>query len=147
MRQKITFLVMIFGICLNGCYFVGFSYPGPERGDGIHWGKKGLSYEEVRQFHRQCYPRWVDMYGEGYNYKREEISGELTAKHEEKMTRDLVIKLEIEGQACMLGHGFHFNDTPPPHRKLCSKGYSMFLGLDSYMIFPACRAKYGKYRK
>jgi len=140
MRQRITFLVMIFGICLNGCYLApSFPYPGagpwPERDDGIHWSKKGLSNEELRKFHRQCYPRWLDMYWHWRNARSDEIN------------EDMLVKLEIEGQTCMLGYGFHFNDAPPPHMRLCSKRYAFIRGLDSYMIFPACQAKYGKYRK
>jgi len=63
------------------------------------------------------------------------------------MGLDLNIEIEAEGQACMLENGFAFEDAPYPNEKLCSRSYAKDLGLKSYMIFPACQAKFGKYRK
>jgi len=131
MRLNITFLVMALGICLNGC---GVRYPGVWPDAAIHWSKKGMSHEEVRKFHQQCYPRWMDMY-----WRR--------SSRDEEISSEQFVELEIEGQICMLGHGFHFDDAPRPHGRLCSKRYAINLDVESYMIFPACQAKYGRYRK
>jgi len=128
MRMRLTYLMLLFfSVYLSGCeYFAALPYPGGA-GGGRYWSKKGLGDEEVRQFYWQCFPRRAEMY---------KIDGDA-----------LTVELEIKGQTCMLKHGFNFNDTPRPHGKLCSKEHAKMLGLESYMVFPACQAKYGKYRK
>jgi len=124
MRMKLTCLMLAFVMVLNGCgYFTALPYPAI----GVHWVKKGLDDEEVRRFHRQCYPRWSEMY--------------------RSISRDLVVDLEIEGQKCMLANGFTFKDASRPHGKLCSRDGGRRLGIENHMIFPACQSKYGKYRK
>jgi len=95
-------------------------------GGGRYWSKKGLDDKEVSRIYWQCYPRRSEMY---------------------QGNRDLNIKLEIEGQRCMLEHGFNFKDSSYPDQKLCSRSFARDQGIESYMIFPACQAKYGRYRK
>jgi len=60
---------------------------------------------------------------------------------------NFIVKLEIEGQRCMLKHGFTFKDASWPGMKMCSRGYAELFDVKSYMIFPACQSKYGQYRK
>jgi len=126
MQMRLICLVAVLGVCLNGCgYFTYISYSmGSIRGG--YWSKKGLEDKEVSRFYWKCYPRRPEMY---------------------QGNRDLNIKLEIEGQTCMLAHGFTFKDASYPDQKLCSRSFAGDQGIKSYMIFPACQAKYGKYRK
>jgi len=94
-----------------------------------YWSKKGLGDEEIRQFYWQCYSRFEEVY------------------KTKNMSTDLFVEIEIEGQKCMLEHGFTFKDAPYPNEKLCSRPHAKDLGMKSYMFFPACQAKYGKYRQ
>jgi len=135
MCLRIICLVLIFVACLNGCDSIFKSLPySMGWGGGAYWSKKGLDYKEVRQFYWGCYSRMAEI----YNRER---------KNKVLMDSTLEVELEIKGQKCMLEHGFSFKDAPFPHEKLCSNSYIKDRGLRSYMIFPACQAKYGKYRK
>jgi len=120
-------------VCLDGCgyftYLPYFSGSATMGGRG-YWSKKGLGDEEVSRFYRKCYSRLVEIY-----------------KNRSSMDLNLNIEIEIEGQTCMLEHGFTFKDAPYPHEKLCSSSYIKARDMKSYMIFPACQSKYGKYRK
>jgi len=131
MRLRIFFVMLVLCVFLNGCrylaslsYFTGSTTPG-----GGYWGKKGLSDKELSQFYWQCYSRFSEVY------------------KTKMMSAELFVEIETEGQACMLKHGFTFKDASYPNEKLCSRSYAKDLGIESYMIFPACQAKYGKYRK
>jgi len=93
-----------------------------------YWTKEGLDDEDVRRFSREvCHPRLLEM--------------------RKSMGRTSTIDLEIEQQKCMLEHGFIFKDASKPDMKMCSKAQARKLMLESYMIFPACQAKFGKYRR
>jgi len=127
MRTEIA-CSMLIAMCLGGCSVAGyFIYrPYPALSAENYWSKKDLGDEEIRHFYWKCYPRRSEMYGRD---------------------RILTTRLEIEGQKCMLEHGFAFKDAPYPHGKLCSSGFAKDRGVESYMIFPACQAKFGKYRR
>jgi len=130
MQMRFICLVAMLGVCLNGCgYFSATSYPMGMQGGGVYWNKNGLSNDETLRFYWKCYPKLEEMYNRS------------------SMDPKLIIKLEIEGQRCMLEQGFTFKDARYPDEKLCSKSFAKDLGLKSYMIFPACQAKYGKYKK
>jgi len=124
-------MIFVFSICLSGCAYIGEysgGHPYPSGRTSL-WSKKGFSDEEVRRFSRTvCASRWAGM-------------------HRSSMSRDLLVKIELEKQTCMLEHGFTFKDASWPGMKMCSRGYAELFDVKSYMIFPACQAKYGKYRK
>jgi len=131
MCMKLICLMLVFGMNLNGCtYFadmVGARFPDPSF--KVSWSKKGFSDEEVRRFSRTvCASRGAGM-------------------RRSSMSRDLLVQLEIEKQTCMFKHGFIFRDASWPDVKMCSKSYAESLGIKSYMIFPVCQAKYGRYKK
>jgi len=123
-RMKFACFMLMFGMGSNGCSL--FVPPMPP-GARVVWSKKGLDDEGVRRFYLKCYPRINEMY--------------------KSSDRNLFAKLEIEGQTCMLENGFYFKDAHYPYEKLCSRHSAKSLGLASYMDFPACQSKYGKYRK
>jgi len=122
-------IMFVFIICLNGCAYIGEYYGGHPYPTGRMslWSKKGFSDEEVRRFSGEVC----------YSMARGMRVGEMAEN----------IELQIEGQKCMLEHGFYFKDAPYPHEKLCSNSYIKARDIKSYMIFPVCQAKYGKYRK
>jgi len=131
---RLACLMFAFVLSLNGCgYFSAISYA---RGgdEGRYWSKKGFDDEEVRRFYRKCYSRMTEAYNKMH-------------KNKIRMNSSFAVELEIEGQKCMLENGFNFNDASYPDEKLCSKSYAKDVGVSSYMIFPACQAKYGKYKK
>jgi len=132
MRLKIFFLILVFGLFLNGCRYIAslpyFTGSTAMRGVG-YWSKKGLGDEDVSRFYWKCYSRFSEVY------------------KTKKMSSALFVEIEIEGQTCMLEHGFIFKDASYPNEKLCSSSHAKDLGIKSYMIFPACQAKYGRYRK
>jgi len=137
MRLKIICLIFALAICLSGCrYFtyVSYSTGSTMLGGGRYWNKKGLDDKEMSQFYWKCYSGMAEMYNKA-------------RKDKTPMDSNLIVELEIEGQKCMLAHGFTFKDASYPDGKLCSRSYAKNKSLKSYMIFPACQAKYGKYRK
>jgi len=119
-----SFLMLVSIVGLNGCgYFTSLPYSS----SGIHWAKKGVDYDDMLNFYLKCYKG------------RMEVS--------DSRDVNLIFNLEIEGQNCMLEHGFSFEDASWPDKKMCSMYYARAMGINNYMIFPVCQAKYGKYRK
>jgi len=125
-------ILLVLGVFLTGCAM----FTPPYSPGSMDWSKDGVGSDEVHQFYRKCYKEWLNL---SFTDGEREIQGQ--------EYRDLVVGSEIRAQKCMLEHGFSFKDRHHYYNRLCLKRYARFRGLDSYMIFPACQAKYGKYRQ
>jgi len=140
MRVRLCCLILIFSISTSGCSFIVgyFTYLPYHSGSvgGRYWSKRGVDDNEKRRFYRKCYSKLVEIYEKS---RRNKIMSDSDSK--------LIVGFEIEGQVCMLEHGFTFKDAPYGSEKLCSRSYVKDSGIKSHMIFPACQAKHGKYRK